>query len=33
VNGELAAEAELLCKMVDLDSAPGVAQDAVENAR
>lgn len=33
VNGELAAEAELLCKMVDLEPAEGAAQDAVEKAR
>jgi len=33
VNGELAAEAELLCKMVDLDPVEGAARDAVEKAR
>jgi 3-hydroxyacyl-[acyl-carrier-protein] dehydratase len=33
VNGELAAEAELLCKMVDLEPAEGAARDAVEKAR
>jgi len=33
VNGELAAEAELLCKMVELEPVEGVAPDAVEKAR
>jgi 3-hydroxyacyl-[acyl-carrier-protein] dehydratase len=33
VNGELAAEAELLCKMVDLEPAEGAARDAVEKAQ
>jgi 3-hydroxyacyl-[acyl-carrier-protein] dehydratase len=33
VNGDLVAEAELLCKMVDLEAAEGPAPDTVENAR
>jgi 3-hydroxyacyl-[acyl-carrier-protein] dehydratase len=33
VNGELAAEAELLCKMVDLEPAQDAVPDTVENAR
>ena len=33
VNGELAAEATLMCKMVDLDSDAVPAADSVEKAR
>jgi hypothetical protein len=33
VNGELVAEAELLCKMVDLEPAEVPAPDTIENAR
>ena len=33
VNGELAAEATLMCKMVDRDPEPAAAADSVEKAR
>lgn len=33
VNGELAAEAELMCKMVDREPAPATATEPVEKVR
>jgi 3-hydroxyacyl-[acyl-carrier-protein] dehydratase len=32
VNGELAAEATLMCKMVDRDTAPGPVEEAMKQA-